>query len=52
MIFFTGDTHFNHFNIMKYCKRPFNSVKEMNETIIKRWNEKVKHTDIMYHLKE
>lgn len=47
---FTADTHFNHANIIKFCNRPFDSVEEMNETLIEHWNEVVKHSDIVYHL--
>lgn len=47
---FTADTHFFHINIIKYCNRPFKSVEEMNEIIIKQWNECVKEEDIIYHL--
>jgi hypothetical protein len=28
--------YFSHFNIIRYCKRPFETAEEMNETIIKR----------------
>ena len=50
MIFFTADTHFNHTNIIAYSKRPFRSVKEMDEKIIENWNSVVKTEDIVYHL--
>ena len=49
-VWFTGDSHFNHANIMKYCGRPFSSVKEMDETIIENWNRVVKPSDDVYHL--
>lgn len=49
-IFFTSDHHFGHANIIKYCKRPFENVEEMNEVMIQRWNEKVKPEDTVYHL--
>ena len=48
--FFIADTHFNHARIIEYCKRPFSSAKEMNETIIKNWNDIVKPKDYVYHL--
>jgi len=49
-IFFTSDHHFGHNNIIKFCNRPFGSIGEMNEELIKRWNEKVGPDDEVYHL--
>lgn len=49
-IFFTGDQHFDHKNIIKYCNRPFNTVEEMNETIIAKFNSVVNEEDTIYHL--
>tara|TARA_Y100000034_G_C6886781_1_gene407256 strand:+ start:322 stop:966 length:645 start_codon:yes stop_codon:yes gene_type:complete len=48
MDFFTSDLHLGHFNVIKWCNRPFSSVDEMNEELIKRWNETVKDTDTVY----
>ena len=47
-IFLIGDLHFNHRNIIKYCSRPFNSVEDMNEQLIKNWNSVVGKNDIVY----
>lgn len=49
-IYFTSDTHFWHRQIIQYCNRPANSVEEMNELLIQKWNEKVKPKDEIYHL--
>jgi calcineurin-like phosphoesterase family protein len=47
--FFISDTHFNHKNIIRYVSRPFGSVDEMNEEMIRRWNSVVTNDDIVYH---
>lgn len=49
-IFFTSDHHFGHTNIIKFCNRPFNSVDEMDNELIKKWNEKISKEDEVYHL--
>jgi len=49
-IFFTSDHHFGHKGVIKHSNRPFQSVEEMNEIMIQRWNKKVKRNDIVYHL--
>ena len=46
----TSDYHFSHKNIITYCNRPFNSVEEMNETIIRKHNERVNPEDTVFFL--
>lgn len=48
-IFFTSDTHFYHDRVIEYSNRPFSSTEEMNEEMIKRWNNKVGPRDIVFH---
>jgi calcineurin-like phosphoesterase family protein len=55
--FFISDTHFFHANILRFLngdgsrlRREFESVEEMHETMIERWNAVVKHNDRVYHL--
>ena len=47
--FFTADEHYGHTNIIRYCDRPFASVKEMDSEIIKRHNELVGSKDVVIH---
>lgn len=49
-IWFTSDTHFGHQNILKYCKRPFSSIEEMDDIIIENWNKHVNPRDVVWHL--
>jgi calcineurin-like phosphoesterase family protein len=49
-IFFISDHHFGHHNIISHAKRPFNDTEEMNETMIRHWNERVKPRDTVFHL--
>lgn len=49
-IFLIGDTHFSHFNIIKYCNRPFDDAEQMNKELIKNWNSVVGKYDIVYVL--
>lgn len=48
--YFTSDTHFNHANIIKYDKRPYKDVKEMDNSLIANINSKVKKQDVLYCL--
>lgn len=49
-IFFTSDTHFGHFKIIDYCKRPFSSIEEHDKTLIQNWNNTVGQDDTVFHL--
>lgn len=55
-LWLVSDTHFDHANILKFKDsdgrptRPFDTVEQMNETMIDRWNSVVKPGDKVYHL--
>lgn len=49
-IFFTSDLHFGHKNILKYYNRPWDSVEDMEEGLIKNWNSVVTDDDIVFDL--
>lgn len=48
LIYFTADTHLGHANILKLCNRPFADIEEMNEVLIRNWNERVSGNDTVY----
>jgi calcineurin-like phosphoesterase family protein len=47
---FTSDHHFDHRNIVTYCNRPWETVEEMNEALVERWNMRVAPADEVYVL--
>lgn len=57
-IFVVSDTHFGHANMLKFTDsttgsriRPqWETVEDMNEHMIDRWNSVVRDQDIVYHL--
>lgn len=50
MKFYIADCHFDHGNIIHFDNRPFRTVDEMNEEMIKRWNSAVTKADEVYIL--
>lgn len=50
MKYYIADVHFGHRNILKFENRPFETVEEMDEEYIKRWNNKVGKGDEIYIL--
>jgi calcineurin-like phosphoesterase family protein len=56
-VFLVSDTHFGHLGVCKFMRkdgvtklRPWDSPEEMDEEMIKRWNERVRPNDKVYHL--
>lgn len=55
-IFLISDTHFSHQGVCKFLRndgtklRPWDNYEEMDEVLIKNWNEVVKQDDKVYHL--
>jgi calcineurin-like phosphoesterase family protein len=56
-VFLVSDTHFGHAGVCRFtCDdgvtkiRPWTDPEEMDEEMVKRWNETVRPTDKVYHL--
>ena len=49
-IWFTSDTHFGSYGIIRMDNRPFRNTTEMDKTLIDNWNSVVGGNDIVYHL--
>ena len=44
-VFVSSDLHFDHDSIIRYCRRPFLDRHEMNEALLRNWNETVGRRD-------
>ena len=56
-VFLVSDTHFGHKGVCHFTRkdgvtklRPFDTPEEMDEFMVKTWNERVKPNDKVYHL--
>jgi calcineurin-like phosphoesterase family protein len=56
-VFLTSDTHFGHAGVCHFTRndgvtklRPWTDPDEMDEEMVKRWNETVRPNDKVYHL--
>jgi calcineurin-like phosphoesterase family protein len=50
MNYYISDTHFDHFKIIELAKRPFVTVDEMNDEMVRRWNSRVTPDDTVHFL--
>lgn len=50
MIYYTGDLHFGHQNVIKFDNRPFADLDEMERVLINNWNARVQTGDTVYIL--
>ena len=48
--FYIADTHFRHGNILRFDKRPWVSLEDMEQAMISRWNKRVNNNDDIYIL--
>ena len=56
-VFLVSDTHFGHAGVCHFTRndgvtklRPWDNADEMDEEMVKRWNETVRPNDKVYHL--
>ena len=56
-VFLVSDTHFGHAGVCRFMRndgvtklRPWDSPEEMDEEMVRRWNETVRPNDKVYHL--
>lgn len=48
--FYIADWHYGHANVLGFDNRPFKTVEEMNDELIRRWNSVVENGDLVYIL--
>lgn len=50
MKYYISDLHLFHENAIKFDNRPFSSIPEMHDAILKNWNDRVTNGDYVYIL--
>lgn len=50
MYFVTADEHYGHTNIIRFCSRPFNDIREHDSELVRRHNEVVGPEDTVIHV--
>ena len=50
MKYYISDLHLFHENAIAFDPRPFASLQEMHDTILKNWNDRVTNGDMVYIL--
>lgn len=48
--YFISDYHIGHTNVMRFDERPFKDLKDMEQKLIEKWNNKVQNDDTVYFL--
>jgi len=49
-VYVVSDTHFCHYNIIRFSRRPYRNTNHMNESMIRNWNSTVRERDEVIHL--
>ena len=56
-VFLVSDTHFGHLGVCRFTRddgvtklRPWDTPEDMDEEMIRRWNDRVRPNDKVYHL--
>lgn len=50
MNYYIADCHFGHRNVINFDHRPYSTIEEMDDDMIKKWNSKVGPNDTVYVL--
>lgn len=49
-IYYISDTHLGDQRVFNKCSRPFKDLDELERTVVRNWNAKVKEDDVVYVL--
>lgn len=49
-VWFTSDTHFGHQRTLELSRRPFTTIEDMDWTLVRNWNRKIRPQDDVFFL--